>query len=239
MASQQVGSGGRPACRPQLVRAEVEDRAPSRRASHRRRSGRAQRARRACSCRGRRSAHAGRRRTGGRPRSRRSPGSDTGPCPTRSRTRTRRVTCLPLADDRDRDPDRAALPEPGAEVGVHVVVDADRGDDAVGARRHRQSRHAGSTGSTAGRWGTRACGSRAAGPADAAPASVKSSAASAAASHGGEDAATSRALRLSQPPSKPPTAPRDKSDRAQPPPANRMTKPFPTLWCTSSCQTRL
>ena len=64
---------------------------PSRRASRRPRWGRARRARRACSCRGRRSARAGRRRTRGRPRSRRSPGSDTGPCPTRSRTRRRRA----------------------------------------------------------------------------------------------------------------------------------------------------
>ena len=60
----------------------------SRPASRRRRSGRARRARRACSGRGRRSARAGRRPRRGRPRSRRSPGSGTGPCPTRLRTRT-------------------------------------------------------------------------------------------------------------------------------------------------------
>ena len=45
---------------------------------------------------------------------------------------------LRAADDRDRDPDRPALPEPGAEVGVHVVVDADRRDDPGGVGSDRQ-----------------------------------------------------------------------------------------------------
>jgi hypothetical protein len=45
---------------------------------------------------------------------------------------------LRLPDDGDRDPDRAALPEPGAEVGVHVVVRPDRGDHRGGVRRDGQ-----------------------------------------------------------------------------------------------------
>ena len=84
--------GRRPAGRPELVRAEVEDRRPSPPASRRPKWGRARTARRACSCRGRRSARADRRRTRGRPRSRRSSGSGTAPCPTRPRTRRRRAT---------------------------------------------------------------------------------------------------------------------------------------------------
>ena len=84
--------GRRPAGRPELVRAEVEDRARAGPPAAARSRGRARTARRACSCRGRRSARAGRRRTRGRPRSRRSSGSGTAPCPTRPRTRRRRAT---------------------------------------------------------------------------------------------------------------------------------------------------
>ena len=63
---------------------------------------------------------------------------------------------LRAADDRDRDPDRPAFPEPGAEVGVHVVVDADRRRRSGRSwERPAACRRAGSTGSWPGRPGTR------------------------------------------------------------------------------------
>ena len=43
------------------------------------------------------------------------------------------------ADDGDRDPDRPALVEPGAEVGVEVVVEPDRRDDPFGVSRDGQA----------------------------------------------------------------------------------------------------
>ena len=120
--------GRRPAGRAEPVRAAGPRSRPSRPSSGRP-TGAARTARRAGRRHGRRSARAGRRRSAARPRCARSSGSGTGRGPTRPRTRTRPLLfAWRLADDGDRDPDRAAVPEPGAEVGMHGLRRADRGD---------------------------------------------------------------------------------------------------------------
>ena len=116
-------------------------------------------ARRACSCRGRRSARGGRRRRRcGRPRSARSPGSGTGPC--RSRRRSRSATrdfgvvlpCtttygMPIREPSQRPEPKSACTPLSTPIEAMIVAEfaatgscVDALVPGIGRREHRSSR---------------------------------------------------------------------------------------------------